>query len=249
MALALLSFDLDGTLVDTAAEIAEAVNRTLADLRQPRRPLDEITLLIGRGSHALMRAVLAGVPAAPGASGTPGAPGASGLFPLPPEDEILDRFDDHYADTTGTFSRPYDGAHAALNRLQSHGVRLACVTNKEIAHARRLLQRHDLHRFFELVIGGDSLPQAKPHASVLRYVADTLGVARDDMAHVGDSEVDVMAARHAGVRAWALPHGYNAGRPIAETHPDLLLPDLAAVAEAALFPSLRRHSPTTRSIA
>jgi phosphoglycolate phosphatase len=229
MALALLSFDLDGTLVDTAAEIAEAVNRTLADLRQPLRPLDEITLLIGRGSHSLMRAVLAGVPA---------QPGAPSLRALPPEEEILDRFDAHYADTTGSFSRPYDGAHAALNRLQTHGVRLACVTNKEIAHARRLLQRHDLHRFFELVIGGDSLPHAKPHASVLRYVADTLGVARDDMAHVGDSAVDVMAARHAGVRAWALPHGYNAGRPVAETRPDLLLPDLAAVAEAALFPSL-----------
>lgn len=232
MALALLSFDLDGTLVDTAAEIAEAVNRTLADLRQPRRPLDDITLLIGRGSHALMRAVLASLPAAPA-----------------PEADVLARFDAHYAETTGAFSRPYDGAHAALHRLHTHGVRLACVTNKEISHARCLLQRHDLQRYFELVIGGDSLPQAKPHGSVLRHVADTLGVALDDMAHVGDSAVDVMSARNAGVRAWALPHGYNAGRPIAETRPDLLLPDLAAVAEAALFPSFRRLSPTTRSIA
>ena len=223
MSLALLSFDLDGTLVDTAAEIAEAVNRTLSDLRQPRRPLDDITLLIGRGSHALMRAVLASLPELPAT-----------------EAEVLARFDAHYADTTGGFSTPYPGAHAALQRLRSHGVRLACVTNKEIGHARRLLQRHDLQRFFELVIGGDSLPQAKPHASVLRTVADTLGVARTDMAHVGDSAVDVLAARNAGVPAWALPHGYNAGRPIAEADPDLLLPDLAAVAEAALFPSYRR---------
>lgn len=222
MALALVSFDLDGTLVDTAAEIAEAVNRTLASFGQPPRPAAEITALIGRGSHALMRAVLAGLPP------TSSHPGLSN------EPEVLACFDAHYGEVTGQFSAPYPGAHEALLRLRERGVRLACVTNKELAHARRLLQRHGLQAHFELVIGGDSLPQPKPHASVLRYVADTLGVPRERMAHVGDSAVDVMAARNAGVRAWAVPHGYNAGRPIAEAGPDLLLPDLAAVAQAAL---------------
>jgi phosphoglycolate phosphatase len=232
MALTLLSFDLDGTLVDTAAEIAEAVNRTLVEFGQPRRPAAEITLLIGRGSHALMRAVLASLPR------------SAGLAPLPAEDQVLARFDAHYAQTTGSCSTPYPGAHEALLRLRRHAVRLACVTNKELAHARRLLQCHDLQRHFELVIGGDSLPQPKPHASVLRYVADTLGVDRHAMAHVGDSAVDVVAARNAGVRAWVLPHGYNAGRPVAETLPDLVLPDLAAVAQAALSLAPRRL-PTT----
>lgn len=238
MALTLLSFDLDGTLVDTAREIAEAVNRTLDDLGQPRRPTEAITQLIGRGSHALMGAVLAQLP-----PGDPGAPA------LPPEAEVLACFDAHYADTTGTFGTPYAGAHESLLRLRRHGVRLACVTNKELVHARRLLQCHDLHRHFELVIGGDSLPQPKPHASVLRYVADTLGVARQAMAHVGDSAVDVMAARNAGVRAWAVPYGYNAGRPVAEAQPDLILPDLAAVAQAALSLAPRRLPSTPRTLA
>lgn len=218
MALVLVSFDLDGTLIDTAAELAEAVNRTLADFGLPTQPAERITGLIGRGAHALMRAVLDGL----GAEGRPA------------EAAVLARFDTHCAQVCGSLSQPYAGARQALLRLRQHAVRLACVTNKERVHARRLLQSHDLLHHFELVIGGDSLPQQKPHASVLQHVAGTLGVARGAMAHVGDSAIDIAAARQAGVRAWAVPHGYNAGRPIADEHPDLLLPDLAAVAQAAL---------------
>jgi phosphoglycolate phosphatase len=229
MTLELLSFDLDGTLVDTAAEISEAANRTLAEFGLARMPEDRITPLIGRGSHALMRAVLRQILAEGGAP------------ILPPEATMLARFDAHYADTTGRFSAPYPGAHEALTLLRERGLRLACVTNKEQVHARRLLRRHGLDRHFELVIGGDSLPQQKPHASVLRSVAATLGVPVASMVHVGDSAIDVMAARNAGVRAWALPHGYNAGRPIAEASPDAILPDLMSVAHAALDASLERN--------
>lgn len=226
MMLELLSFDLDGTLVDTAAEIAEAVNRTLAEFSLARRPDDQIRQLIGRGAHALMSAVLAQARAETGAAH------------LPSEAQVLARFDAHYADTTGALSAPYPGAHEALTLLQAHGLRLACVTNKEGVHARRLLHRHGLHRHFELVIGGDSLPHQKPHASVLRTVAGALGVPREAMVHVGDSAIDVLAGRNAGVRVWALPYGYNAGRPIAEAGPDAILPDLMSVARAALDTSL-----------
>lgn len=138
------------------------------------------------------------------------------------------------------------GAQAALKLLRVHGVRLACVTNKELADARIRLQRHDLSHHFELLIGRDSLPQSKPHASVLRYVADTLGVPRDSMAHVGDSAVDVMAARNAGVRAWAVPHRCRLGRPGADARPDLLLPDLGAVARAALDVPAFHQRPSLR---
>lgn len=217
-----ISFDLDGTLVDTAAEIAEAANRTLAEFGLQRRPLQQIQLLIGRGSHALMSAVLAQ------------ARDESGAARALDEARVLERFDAHYADTTGEFSAPYPGAHEALELLRARGVRLACVTNKEFRHAQRLLQRHGLHRHFEMVVGGDSLPWQKPHARVLRVVADAMGVPCADLLHVGDSAIDVESGRNAGVRVWALPHGYNAGRPIAEACPDALWPDLMSVAHAAL---------------
>lgn len=216
--LQLVTFDLDGTLVDTAGEIAEAANRTLDALGFERRPPAEIEALIGRGAHALMRQLLATLPV------------------RVDEAEALTRFDAHYAQTTGTTSRPYTGAAEALALLREAGLRLACVTNKELVHTRRLLAHHRLDRCFELVVGGDSLPQKKPHASVLRYVAGTLGVplSAHTVAHVGDSATDVEAARNAGAAAWVLPHGYNAGRPISEARPDRLFPDLMAVAQAAL---------------
>ncbi len=222
MKLQLLSFDLDGTLVDTAGEIAEAANRALAEHGLPPQPPAELALLIGHGAHALMTQLLARLT----------VDRARHLAPIDVP-AVLQSFDRHYADTTATTGRPYEGAHEALALLRARGLRLACVTNKELRHTRRLLTRHALAEAFELVVGGDSLPQKKPHASVLRYVADTLGVPREAMVHVGDSATDVAAARNAGVCAWAVPYGYNAGRPIAEAEPDRIFPSLRAVAEAA----------------
>jgi phosphoglycolate phosphatase len=218
MALALVSFDLDGTLVDTAGEIAEAANRALQQHGLPRQPEAQLALLIGHGAHALMRKLLARLQA------------------RVDEAAVLDSFDRHYADTTGTTGQPYPGAAEALDLLRSRGLRLACVTNKELRHTRRLLQHHRLHDRFDLVIGGDSLPQKKPDAAVLRHVSAALGAPLPAVAHVGDSATDVEAARNAGVRAWAVPYGYNAGRPIAEAGPDMIFPDLLAAARAALAP-------------
>jgi phosphoglycolate phosphatase len=220
LALSLLSFDLDGTLIDTAGEIAEAANRAMAELGLPRVPPDEVALLIGQGGHALMRKLLARFDAAHRG------------------DEACAAYDRHVAETVGGASRPYPGAAECLQRLRAAGFRLACVTNKELAPARRLLEIHRLADAFDLVIGGDSLPWQKPDARVLAHVAEALGVAPAGraraVAHVGDSAVDVQAARQAGVQAWALPHGYNGGRPVAEAGPDRLFPDLTAVADAAL---------------
>lgn len=210
----LVSLDLDGTLIDTAAEIAAAANRALAEHGLPCRPPADIGLLIGRGSHALMRALLA--------QDTRTAPHDVAA--------LLRSYEQHIAELTGTASQPYPGAAAALALLRSHGVRLACVTNKELQQARRVLRAHRLEAAFELVVGGDSLPEQKPHASVLRTVADTLGVPREAVAHVGDSAVDVQAARNAGVAAWAVPYGYNAGEPIAAALPDRIFDTLLQMA-------------------
>lgn len=218
-----VSFDLDGTLVDTAAEIAEAVNRALRDFDIPLRPLPEIEALIGDGAHALMRKLVARI-----RDEGPGPARAADL------DQVLERLDHHYALTAGTTCQPYAGCRDALDSLRAAGVRLVCTTNKEFAHARRVLDATRLSDAFEFVIGGDTLPVKKPHADVLGHVCQRLGTTAARVAHVGDSQTDVEAAKNAGVAAWAVPWGYNAGRRIADAAPDHLFDSLPAIAAHVL---------------
>jgi phosphoglycolate phosphatase len=219
----IVSFDLDGTLVDTASEIAEAANRALESHGIERRPQAEIVHLIGAGTRELMLKLLARVfldqPV---------------LAERVRTEDVLHSLEEHYAATTGTMATPYAGAHEVLAGLKAAGVRLACTTNKELRHARRVLETQRMSSWFDLVIGGDSLPIKKPDAGVLRHVVAALGGDARRTAHLGDSHTDVMAARNAGVAAWAVPYGYNAGRPIEASQPDRLFASLREVAAHVL---------------
>jgi phosphoglycolate phosphatase len=219
----LVSFDLYGTLVDTAAEIAEAANRALQAHGIGARPQSQITELIGAGTRELMLKLLARCflehPAL-----------ADRVRP----EAVLASFDECYALTTGSSALPYRGGRETLAQLQHAGVRLACVTNKELRHAQRVLQLTRLDDYFALVIGGDSLPEKKPHASVLRHAAARLGVCTSRSAHVGDSAIDIAAARNAGFAAWAVTYGYNGGVPIVQARPDRLFEALPQVADHVL---------------
>ncbi len=214
-----VSFDLDGTLVDTAGEIAAAVNATLHEFDIAARPVAEITALIGDGLRALMLQLLARLlldqPAL-----------ADRLRP----DAVLASVERHYALRVGGSARAYAGAASTLQALRAAGVRTACVTNKDGRHARMLLEATGLIEHLDLVVAGDTLPHKKPHPSVLRHVATRLGVAPHRLAHVGDSRTDLQAARNAGAADWAVPHGYNGGEPIAAAAPGRLFDDLPSVA-------------------
>jgi phosphoglycolate phosphatase len=223
MSFDLVSFDLDGTLVDTASEIAEAANLALESHGMARRPSSEITLLIGAGTRELMLKLLGRCLLE-----------QPSLTLMVKPDAVLKSMDEHYAITTGSSALPYIGCQEALADLRQAGIKLACVTNKELRHARRLLEVTGLYGYFDLVTGGDSLVEKKPHPSVLRYVARTLGVNLARTAHLGDSAIDVAAARNAGVAAWAVPYGYNAGFDIKDAKPDHIFDSLLAVSRHIL---------------
>ncbi len=214
-----ISFDLDGTLVDTAGEIAAAANLALTEHGIAERPLAEITALIGAGTRELMRRLLARC-----------VENQPLLAQRVPFDALMASFDAHYAQTTGTSAAPYAGCREALAQLKQAGVRLACTTNKELRHSERVLAVTGLDGYFDLVIGGDSLPEKKPHRSVLEHVMRTLQSIAARTAHVGDSSIDVQAARNAGVSAWVVPYGYNGGQPIESANPDRVFAGLLDVA-------------------
>ncbi len=216
--ISMISFDLDGTLVETGGEIAEAVNRTLRDFDIDPRPLAEIEALIGGGSHVLMRRLLTHVDP------------ASTLD----TETVLHRFEQHYAATAGTTGSPYPGCSEAMQRLRDHGVALACVTNKEQRHAERVLEACGLRDAFQLLVGGDSLAWKKPDGRVLEHVLAKFGVTPEQAVHVGDSATDLAAARNAGIADWAVPWGYNAGTPIAREHPSRLFESFTALVDSVL---------------
>jgi phosphoglycolate phosphatase len=207
----LVMFDLDGTLVDSAGNIAVALNRALADLALAAVTEAQVRLWVGRGASRLVHCVLEHQ-----AGGD-----AERLHEL-----LLARFMARYQEDVSSRSTLYPGVAAALDACRAAGVHLACITNKPYAPARALLADLAILETFDLLLGGDSLAHKKPHPGALLHCLRHFEVAAAEALMVGDSRNDVEAAQAAGVRVAALPWGYNHGEPIAACRPDWLLESL-----------------------
>jgi phosphoglycolate phosphatase len=210
----LVVFDLDGTLIDTAAEICAAVNRTLAEFGAWSVPESDVRRWIGHGTGWLMKQAWADQVGDPEAADWP---------------QVMSRFVVHYHDTAGTMSRPYPFVRETLAELRRLGISRAILTNKESRFTDRVLQAHGLTEQFDLVVSGDSLPTKKPDPSGLLHCISHVGATVGSCLFVGDSEIDVATAKAAGVVCWAVPYGYNHGRPIALANPHRLIDDIRPV--------------------
>ena len=146
-------------------------------------------------------------------------------------DALMPAFSLHYFEHCGRRSRVYPEVEAALDGLRDRGAHLAVITNKEERFAFPLLERHGLRDYFELVVCGDTLPAKKPDPMPIVHCLRRFGVSPAHAVFVGDSEIDVMTARAAGVAAWAVPYGYNHGRPIASARPDRVIESFAELVE------------------
>ena len=205
---ALVMFDLDGTLVDTAPEICDAVNDTLIALELPRVSLAKVKSWIGHGTGWLLEQALADV-------------GASGRLR-----EAQPRFAADYERRCGTSSRLYPHARDLLFALGARGVHRALVTNKEERFALPVLRRHGLRGLLDRVICGDTLPTKKPDPGGVIDCLRAFDVHPRRAVFVGDSSIDVATARNANVPVWAVTYGYNMDEPIADSRPDRLLDSL-----------------------
>lgn len=207
-------FDLDGTLVDSVADIHAAVTRLLEGEGRP--PLDRATVqsFVGNGLPKLVERVI----------------GATGL-PMARHADLTARALEIYNHAPAALTRPYPGVPAALAALRDAGHPMGICTNKPEAPARHVLAALGLDGFFASIVGGDRLPVVKPDPAPLRLCAAEMGAAR--FVFVGDSEVDAATAQAAGVPFLLYSEGYRKG-------PVDSLPHAAAFAGFAELPALVR---------
>lgn len=210
--------DLDGTLLDTVPDLHLAANAMLRELGRPETGVDAMRRYVGRGIPNLVKRLLAeSIDAADD--------------PTPPPADALAAFRRHYAEVNGRHTAVYPGVLEGLSALKAKGLPMGVITNKASVFVRPLLDRMGLSGFFDVVVGGDTLPKAKPDPMPVVWACGRLGVSPADALLVGDSVNDARAARAAGCRLFLVPYGYNEGRDVRELSADAIVGSILEAAQ------------------
>lgn len=200
-------FDLDGTLVDTAPDLINALNFVLDRVGVPPLPLATARNLIGAGARKLIERGLE----VEGRSVTAGE-----------LDRMMGEFIDYYAEHIADQSRPFEGLEVALDDLESRGYRLAVCTNKLEWLSKLLIDRLGMTGRFAAICGADTFGVAKPDPAILHQTIARAGGHSSASVMVGDSGTDIGAARRAGIPVVGVSFGYT-DVPIADLKPDRLI--------------------------
>ena len=209
----LVIFDLDGTLLNTIADLAEGVNHTLGTHELPQHTIDEYTLMVGNGMRKLV------------------------IRALPQEladndsfvDSMLAEFLEYYADHIDVHTKPYPGIPELINALSTAGYQLA------VAGAEKLIEKFFPGIPFVSVMGNSPLYPLKPDAAVVEYIMQKAGTDRAHTVMVGDSGTDIQTARNAGIPIIAVSWGF---RPRHELTSADYIADSTAALESFLFESV-----------
>ena len=189
----LVIFDLDGTLLNTIADLGNAANHTLAELGLPQHTLDEYTLMVGNGMRKLIMRAL------------PDEKAADDAF----VDSTLAAFLRYYADHIDIFTKPYPGIPQLINSLSTAGFKLAVASNKIQAGAEKLIEKFFPDIDFVAVMGNSPQYPLKPDAALVEYIMDKAGTNRAHTVMVGDSGTDIQTARNAGIPVIAVSWGFR----------------------------------------
>ena len=207
-------FDLDGTLVDTAPDLTNALNDVLTRRGHEPVSIESIRDSVGHGAKVMIEQALARA-------------GADGDV-----DRMLAEFLVHYEANIARESRPYPGMLAALDRLADQGATLAICTNKRESLTHLLLQKLEITNYFSAVAGRDTFAVAKPHPG---HLTGTIALARGDPRRtvmIGDSDIDLSAARAASIPMIFVSFGYGAV-PADGILPDAVIDDFGELDERA----------------
>lgn len=204
-------FDLDGTLIDSAPDIAAAVNKYLSNSGWPELDVDVIEGFIGFGPRKLIADVFAHIG-------------------HPDDDAAIDRahqaYLDNYRADPASRTRIFPDVRADLERLRAAGLRLGICTNKPHEMTERVLDALGMADLFDAAVGADAVDHCKPHPGHLLAVAERINLAPGTWVYVGDTGVDQAAASGADVPFYVVPWGGGAEVPVA---PQYRLTGLAAL--------------------
>jgi phosphoglycolate phosphatase len=189
-----LIFDLDGTLIDSAPDIRQALNTMLAEYGRRAMTLDETKHAVGDGMMPLITRAF---------DTTGGVPKDFNSY------ACFQIFINHYRNLEPDSAQIYPQARETLEFYFSKSIKLGICTNKQGAATVQLLQQLDLAKYFSFVAGGDTFPEHKPHPGHVLGVLVKLNVPATQCAMIGDSLNDVSAARGAGVKSIVVTHGYG----------------------------------------
>ncbi len=211
MSLRLILFDLDGTLADTAPDIARATNLALAEVNRPPLPLERVRSIVSSGARALIRA---------------------GLDDPSPEDDAIEplvrRLFDFYLDRPAAETSAFTGLPEVIGEVGKLGTAWGVVTNKPERLARPIIDALAFNPAPGWVIGGDSLPTRKPDPMPLLAACRSAGVKPAEAIYVGDAAIDVQAARAAGMPVIIVGFGYAPGmETVRSWKPDAIAPAVA----------------------
>ncbi|KWT91001.1 HAD family hydrolase [Candidatus Magnetominusculus xianensis] len=211
MAIELVIFDLDGTLVDSIADIAGAVNHALCKIGSNTLSLDEVRRLVGSGvEHLLLRAA-----------------GIDNIddHDIVKKDILKSHFLSHYTEHIADKSRPYDNVIKTLDTLS--GIKKAVASNKLESLSRRLLDKLSMLKYFDAVYGYDSCHERKPSPVPLIKLMEVLGTGISQTIIIGDSGTDIEAGRAAGIKTIAVSYGYRSVDSLKDA--DYIIDDLSEI--------------------
>ena len=204
-------FDFDGTLIDSALDLSNAVNYMLKSIGKENFSNDKIHHWIGNGAATLVKRALLGDKDISTFKDTE-------LF-----EKSLTIFLDYYRKNCANETYLYDGVKSSLQNLKNCGYTLSIVTNKPYQFIEPILKKLDIEDLFSFYIGGDSLKLKKPDPYPLIYVCEKLNFSIEQSVMVGDSKNDILAASAANISSIAVNYGYNYGEDIAIYNPDCII--------------------------
>lgn len=191
-------FDLDGTLFETAPELAEAVNLMLKDLEMAELKTNEIKRFIGRGAENLIKQSIEV---------------SSKKDPTPVFAKAAKLFAHHYSLISAN-SLMYEGVEKSIIDLKAKDFLLGCVTNKPAIYTEALMNHSRLSDFMDIIVSGDTTEKKKPDPLPILHALNQLNIEPKDAIMVGDSVVDIEAGFEAGTYIFTVPYGYQFGESI-----------------------------------